>query len=185
VTAGPPERKGPVIVFDVETQSLFEEVGGRRNAHKLRISVAVSYDAEKDEYRSFTEATAPELVDQLFGAGLVVGFNTIGFDYKVLRPYTDRRLIQLPTLDIFDHLYRRTGYRSRLDTVAQETLGTPKTASGKEAAAWWKAGEIDKLVEYCREDVRITYEIYRYGREHGAIFTRDSRGRQVRVPIMW
>jgi DEAD/DEAH box helicase domain-containing protein len=185
MTSGSPERKGPTVVFDVETQNLFEEVGGRRNAHKLLISVAVSYDIERNEYRSFTEATVSELVEQLFGAGLVIGFNTIGFDYKVLRPYTDRRLNQLPTLDVFDHLYRRTGYRSRLDTIASETLGAHKSGSGKEAAAWFKAGQIDKLIAYCQDDVRITYELYRYGREHGAVYTRDSRGGRVRIPIMW
>ena len=185
MTAEAHERSGPLIVFDVETQNLFEDVGSRRNAHKLLLSVAVSYVADSNEYRSFTEATVAELIEQLFSARLVVGFNTIKFDYKVLRPYTDRRLNQLPTLDIFDHLYLRTGHRSRLETIAQETLGYGKLAGGKEAAAWWRAGEIEKLIEYCREDVRITYEVYQYGREHGAIYTRDARGRRVRVPIMW
>jgi DEAD/DEAH box helicase domain-containing protein len=180
-----PERTSPLVVFDVETQKLFEEVGGHRNCHKLLVSIAVSLDADTGEYRSFTEATVPDLVDQLFGARLVVGYNTIKFDYKVLRPYTHRRLTHLPTLDIFDHLYRRTNYRSRLDTVASETLGVKKSGTGLEAADWWRTGQIDKLVEYCRDDVRLTYEVYQYGREHGAVFTRDPRGRRVRVPIMW
>ena len=182
MTSGSPERKGPPSFSTWRRRIWFEDVGGRRNIHKLRVSVAVSYDVEKGEYRSFTEPAVPELVEQLFGAGLVIGFNTIGFDYKVLRPYTDRRLNQLPTLDIFDHLYRRTGYRSRLDTIASETLGEHKSGSGKDAAAWFKAGQIDKLTAYCRDDVRITYELYRYGREHGAVYTRDMRGGRVVYP---
>jgi DEAD/DEAH box helicase domain-containing protein len=183
--SAPPERTGPVVVFDVETQNLFEHVGGPRNAHKLLVSVAVSYDVDTGEYRVFTHETAPQLVDQLFGARLVVGYNTIKFDYRVLRPYTDRRLNQLPTLDIFDHLYRRTNFRSRLDTVASETLGERKSGHGLEAYEWWTCGEVQKCIDYCREDVRLTYEVYKYGKENGAVFTRDPRGRRTRVAVMW
>jgi DEAD/DEAH box helicase domain-containing protein len=178
-------RTGPVVVFDVETQNLFEQVGGPQNAHKLLVSVAVSYDVDAGEYSVFTHDTVPALVEQLFGARLVVGYNTIKFDYRVLRPYTDRRLNQLPTLDIFDHLYRRTNFRSRLDTVASETLGEHKSGHGLEAYEWWKAGEVQKVVDYCRDDVRLTYEVYKYGKEHGAVFTRDPRGRRTRVAVMW
>lgn len=181
----PPERTGPIVVFDVETQNEFEEVGGRRRAHKLLLSIAVSYEEESGQYRTFTEANVGELVDQLFSARLVVGFNLLGFDYRVLRPYTDRKLSLLPTLDIFDHVYRRTGYRSKLDTIAAETVGARKTSHGLEALRWWREGKVDKVIEYCKEDVRLTYEVYRFGKEQGAIFTRDRRGIRTRVPIMW
>jgi DEAD/DEAH box helicase domain-containing protein len=180
----PTPESGPLVVFDVETQKLFEEVGGRQ-ASKLGLSIAVSYDADAGVFRDFNEETVGELVEQLFSARLVVGYNTLKFDYAVLRPYTDRKFNRVPTLDIFDHLYRRTGYRSRLDTVAQETLGTGKTAGGKEACTMWREGRIEELVAYCREDVRITWELYRYGKEHGTVFTRDRSGRKVSIPVMW
>ena len=177
---------GPLVVFDVETQNLFEEIdGGARRAGKLLLSVAVSYDADADVFRTFTEANVAELIDQLFSARLVVGYNTIKFDYAVLKPYTDKRFNRVPTLDIFDHLYRRTGYRSRLDTVAKETHGIGKTGSGRDAIELWRTGKIDELVDYCREDVRITHELYRYGVENGAVFTRDRSGKKVKIPVMW
>ena len=175
----------PLIVFDVETQKLFEEIEGARNASKLGLSVAVTYDADADVFHDFTEQTVSALVDQLFSARLVVGFNTLKFDYAVLRPYTDRRFNRVPSLDIFDHIYRRTGYRSKLDTIAFETLGEGKSGTGIEACAMWREGRIDELLAYCRDDVRITYDLYRYGKEHGAVFTKDQRGRRTRVPIMW
>lgn len=180
-----PPAAGPLVVFDVETKNLFEEIAGARRASKLELSVAVSYDADANLFRSFTEESVSELIDQIFSARLVVGYNTIKFDYAVLRPYTDRRFNRVPTLDIFDHLYRRTGYRSRLDTVAQETLGAGKSGDGREACEMWRAGRIDELIEYCRRDVEITHEVYRYGKEHGAVFTRDRSGRKVKVPVMW
>jgi len=180
-----PERTGHVAAFDAETQHLFEQVGGPQNAHKLLVSVAVSYDVDAGTYHDYTHETAGDLVEQLFAARLVVGYNTLKFDYRVLRPYTTRRMNQLPSLDLFDHLYRRTNYRSKLDTVASETLGEHKSGDGLEAYEWWKAGEVQKCLDYCRDDVRLTYEVYRYGKEHGAIFTRDPRGRRTRVPVMW
>jgi DEAD/DEAH box helicase domain-containing protein len=180
-----PPADGPVVVFDVETQNLFEDVGGQRQAHKLLVSIAVSYDADADVFRSFREENVSELIDQLFSARLVVGYNTIKFDYAVLRAYTKQRFNRVPTLDLFDHLYRRTGYRSRLDTVAAETLGTGKSGSGRDACQMWRDGRVDELIAYCQQDVQITYDLYRYGKENGAVFTRDPRGRKTRVAVMW
>jgi DEAD/DEAH box helicase domain-containing protein len=179
------ETAGPLIVFDVETQKLFEEVGGPRNAGKLGLSVAVSYDVDTGAFHDFTEQNVGELIDQLFAARLVVGYNTLKFDYAVLKAYTDRRFNRVPSLDIFDHVYRRTNYRSRLDTIAFETLGVGKSGDGREAIVMWREGRVEELLAYCRDDVRLTYELYQYGKEHGAVFTRDPRGRRTRVPIMW
>ena len=94
----PTPESGPLVVFDVETQKLFEEVGGRQ-ASKLGLSIAVSYDADAGVFRDFNEETVGELVEQIFSARLVVGYNTLKFDYAVLRPYTDRKFNRVPTLD--------------------------------------------------------------------------------------
>lgn len=179
------DTPGPLIVFDVETQKLFEEVAGARSAGKLGLSVAASYNADTGAFHDFTEQNVEELIDQLFGARLVVGYNTLKFDYAVLKAYTDRRFNRVPSLDIFDHVYRRTNYRSKLDTIAFETLAAGKSGDGREAVVMWREGRVDELLAYCRDDVRLTYELYQYGKEHGAVFTRDPRGRRTRVPIMW
>ena len=91
----------------------------------------------------------------------------------------------VPTLDLFDHIYRRTNFRSKLDTVASETLGEHKSGDGLDAYRWWKNGEVQRCIDYCRDDVRLTYDLYKYGKENGAIFTRDPRGRRTRVAVMW
>lgn len=178
-------ESGPTVVFDLETQNLFDDVGGQRFTHRLRVSVAVSCDVESGEIRTFTEDSIGDLVDQLFGARLVVGYNILKFDYGVLRPYTDRRFNRIPTLDLMDHLYRRTGFRSSLNAVAGATIGAAKTADGLEAVEMWRDGRIDELAAYCRSDVEITRDVYLYGREHGAVFIRDRSGRRQRVPVMW
>lgn len=177
--------EGPVIVFDVETQRLFQELGSARQPGKLGLSVAVSYNVDADTYHDFTEETVGDLIDQVFSARLVIGYNILKFDYPVLKAYTDRRFNRVPTLDLFDHLYRRTGYRSGLNTVAASTLGEGKTGDGVEAVTLWREGKIDELLSYCRADVRLTYEVYKYGLDHGAVYTRDRSGRKQRVAVGW
>lgn len=180
-----PGDDGQIVVFDLETQNLFDDVGGQRFTHKLRVSVAVSCAVPSGEVRTFSEETVPALVDQLFEAKLVVGYNILKFDYAVLRPYSDRRLNRLPTLDLMDHLYRRTGFRSSLNAVAGATIGAAKTADGLEAVEMWRDGRIEELSAYCRSDVELTRNVYLYGKEHGAVFIRDRSGRRQRVPVMW
>ena len=52
------------------------------------------------------------------------------------------------------------GKRVRLDQVAEATLGKKKSGHGLQAVTWWKQGEIEKIRQYCLDDVRITKEIY-------------------------
>jgi DEAD/DEAH box helicase domain-containing protein len=137
------------------------------------------------EYKAFGEKEVAGLIDELFGASLVVGYNILKFDYRVLQAYTDRKLNRLRTRDLFDDLYRRLNFRVSLDSVAQATLGVNKLADGCQAVQWWRAGEIAKLTEYCREDVRLTYELYRFGQEQGHVLVPDKLGGKRRVPVLW
>jgi hypothetical protein len=60
-----------------------------------------------------------------------------------------------------------------LDTVAEATLGKNKSGNGLEAIEWWNKGEIDKLIHYCIEDVRITRELYDYALANGCLKYKD------------
>jgi len=78
-----------VVVFDLETQRSFAEVGGRSQFHRLGVSVGVAYRYDRDEFMVVTEDTISDLVNLILEAELVVGYNIRGFDYEVLRAYTD------------------------------------------------------------------------------------------------
>ena len=123
-----PQREVPrdkkVVVFDLETQRSFAEVGGRSQFHRLGVSVGVAYRYDRDEFVVVTEKEIGELITLLTEAELVVGYNIRGFDYEVLRAYTDEDLQQLPTFDIMYDLEERLGFRPKLDSVASATLGT-------------------------------------------------------------
>lgn len=176
--------ESPILVFDLETQNLFEDVGGYQNTHLLRVSIAVTYNVTTREFKNYSEHTVDELIDDLFNAKLVVGYNVLHFDYRVLEAYTQRQLSQIKTLDMLDHLHRRLGFRVKLDSLAETTLGTHKEGTGLEAVEWWRSGEIDKLLSYCRKDVQITHDVYQYGKQHGCVWI-SSRGTKQKVPVDW
>lgn len=181
------KRPGPLIVLDVETQRLAQEVGGWGNCHLLGVSVAVTYNAATGLYRTYRELDLGNLFRELEGAGTVVGYNLLRFDYVVLQPYAPPgfHLWDLPTVDLLDHLERRLGFRVSLHTVATATLGRGKSADGVQAVRWFRQGLLDKVIAYCRQDVEVTYEVYRFGREQGFVRLWDRTSRLREVPVCW
>jgi DEAD/DEAH box helicase domain-containing protein len=178
-------RGDRVVVFDLETQRSFDEVGGRTQLHKLGVSAGVAYRYDTDEYLVVTEDEVDQLVELLCRADLVVGYNIRGFDYEVLRGYTDRDLQQLPTFDLMFDLENRLGFRPKLDSVVVPTLGEGKSADGLQALEWWRNGEMDKIVEYCREDVRVTRDLYDFGKRNRCVMVARFGGKARRVEVDW
>lgn len=180
---------GGVVVFDVETQRSFAEVGGRDNFKALGVSLAVAYQQETDTYQTYRESELARLVQVLLGASLVVGFNVKRFDYAVLSAYSGDILDQVArerTLDIFEELEKRLGHRVSLNSVAVATLEVKKSGSGLDALKWYREGRFDLIERYCRDDVRLTKELYEYGKKHGWLYYEDKKtGGRARVEVSW
>jgi DEAD/DEAH box helicase domain-containing protein len=174
-----------IIAFDLETQYAADEVGGWHNIRDMRLAVAVTYDATDDIYRDYTEQEVDLLIATLRGADLVVGYNVLRFDYEVLRPYTDAPLSDLPTVDMLKDLYQTLGWRPKLDTIAVATLGETKSADGLQAVRWFRQGQLDKVIAYCRRDVEVTWKVYKFGRRNGYVQYHDRRRRVHKVQVQW
>ncbi|MDD5562694.1 MAG: ribonuclease H-like domain-containing protein [Thermoanaerobaculaceae bacterium] len=174
-----------ILVFDLETQRSFQDVGGRSAMRELGMSIGVVYSFQDDRFRGYTEPEAGRLVDDLRAAELVVGYNLLGFDYEVLKGYRDMPFDTVPTLDIMFQLQERLGFRPKLDSVAQATLGAAKSADGLQALAWWKQGRLDLIEKYCTEDVRITRDIYLFGRRNRHVLVSRYAGGPIRVDVEW
>lgn len=171
------------IVFDLETQRSAEDVGGWEHRDRMGLAVGVVYDLDRAEFRVYTERQVDALISDLVRARLIVGFNVRRFDFDVLRAYADLDWNALPALDILECIHRRLGFRLKLDHLAQETLGERKSADGLQSLAWFKAGEIERVIEYCKQDVLLTKRLYDFGRQHGYLLYRDIQGRAVRLPV--
>lgn len=177
------ERK--VVVFDLETQRSFDEVGGRSQMHRLGVSVGVAYRYDTDEFLVYTEDNISELIELLLQADLVVGYNIKGFDYEVLRGYSDEDLQKLPTFDMMYDLEDRLGFRPKLESVAVPSLGGGKSADGLQALEWWRQGEVDLIVKYCRDDVRVTRDLYDFGKRNRCVLVSRFGGKPRQVAVEW
>ena len=182
----PPPDTDPeqhVVVFDLETQLSAAEVGGWNRTYLMRMSCGILWDSRRDEFVTYFEDGVPRLIEHLRSADLVVGFNCIGFDYSVLRGYSRFDFRGLDTLDMLREIRDQLNFRVSLNSLAQATLEEEKTADGLQALRWWKQGRLDLIEEYCRNDVRITRDIWRFGRDRGyLLFERRGEGR-MRVPV--
>jgi len=170
-------------VFDVETRRSAAEVGGWHRADRMGISVAVLYDSVSDSFKTYLEKDIRDLISDLRTFDLVVGFNNKRFDNRVLSAYTPFNFASLPTLDIMEKISERLGYRLSLDRLAEHTLGVKKSADGLQALQWFKEGRIDEIIDYCRQDVRITRDIYLFGLKNRYLLFKNKAGSIVRLPI--
>ncbi len=151
------------IVLDLETQKDLSEVGGHQNLHLLKVSVVGVYDYSDRKYQAFEEKEIPQLEKILREASLVIGFNIKRFDFPVLQPYLSLDLGKIPCLDIMEEFVRIKGHRISLQSLAQATLGEGKSGSGLEALRLYRIGDMQRLKDYCLDDVRLTKELYEYG----------------------
>ncbi len=172
-------------VLDIETRRSAEEVGGWNRAEKMGVSCAILYDSKKDSYQEYFQEDIKRLCRDLTQFDLIVGFNIIRFDYKVLSGLSDFDFFSLPTLDILMKVHERLGYRLSLDHLATETLGCRKSADGLMALKWWEQGEIEKIVSYCRQDVQVTKDLYLFGKQNRFLFFKNKAGQEVRIPVDW
>lgn len=166
------------IYLDIETLRLSHEVeGGWNNIRAFGIAVAVTWDKDNG-FRRWFEDDALKLVTELEQYTHVITYNGNRFDIEVLRAYAPVDNIRKASLDILEELHRVLGHRVKLDQVAKETLGTLKSGDGLKAVEWWRAGQKDRVAEYCEQDVAILRDIVEHGRSKGFVVVS---ARQVTV----
>lgn len=170
------------VIFDVETQKLFEEIEDR-DPGKLLVSVVSVYRRELDkDYREVSGLMKSFWIDEagrepriggmwpwFEEADRIVGFNSIGFDVPVLQPYYKDDFSELNHFDLMDSVKNALGHRLSLDAIAKETLGKTKSGVGTQAVEWWKRKDeesLEKLQKYCEMDVLVTRDVYDFGLEN-------------------
>jgi len=160
------------IVFDIETKNTFQEVGSNRSAD-LDISLLVIYDYLDGTYKTFTEQNMADLWPILEQTDLLIGYNSDHFDIPLLDKYYPGELTAIGSLDLLNEIRASLGRAVRLDNVAEATIGVGKSGHGLQAIEWYKKGEMDKIEKYCRDDVKVTKDIYEYALKHGKLKYKD------------
>lgn len=170
------------IVLDIETQNLFTDVG--YDHKKLKVSVVGIYDYLSGKYEAFLENELNKLFPRLEHTSMLIGFNINKFDLPVLSPYYVGDISKIPTLDILDEVHKKLGFRIALDDLARATLGIKKEGHGLKAIEYFKNGEMEKLRDYCLSDVKITRELYEYGKKEGKLYFQDVHAKRE-IPVAW
>ncbi|HVY55344.1 MAG TPA: ribonuclease H-like domain-containing protein, partial [Thermodesulfobacteriota bacterium] len=161
------------IVFDIETRNIFQDVGSN-DPRDLDISVVCLYDYSTDQYHSFLQEDFGKLWPILESADMLITFNGDHFDIPLLDKYYPGDLTKIKSLDLLKEVKKSLGFRIKLDSIAQATLGAGKSGHGLEAVTWWKQGEIEKIIKYCKDDVKVTKDIYDYALKNGSLKFKDG-----------
>lgn len=167
------------IVFDIETRNFFHDVG-KNDPRLLDIAIVAIYDSETDSYSSYLESELNQLWPILERADMLIGFTSEHFDMPLLNKYYPGDLTQIKHLDILKEIKNSYGRRMKLDQLAEGTLGKRKSGWGGDAIKWWKAGDIDRVRNYCIDDVRITKELYDHAcANNKLIFKEGSQLKEI------
>jgi DEAD/DEAH box helicase domain-containing protein len=167
------------IIFDLETQNIFQDVGST-DPTALDISVGTFYDSETDKYTTVDVGDLQKVWPMLEKADALVGYNSNHFDIPLLNKYYPGDLTQIKSIDLLEEIRKSLGRRLRLDSVAEATIGAKKSANGLQAVRWWREGKIDEIKKYCEQDVKVTKKIFDYALKNGHLKFKDgSRKREI------
>ncbi len=171
------------IVFDLETQNTFQEVGSN-NPVDLDISVATVYDNKTNLYTTVTIDEIHKIWSIIEAADALVGYNSNHFDIPLLNKYYPGDLTQIKSIDLLENIKESLGRRIRLDNVASATVGAKKSADGLQAVRWWREGKIEDIKKYCEQDVRVTKDVFEYALKTGTVKFKDGyHKREIKLNI--
>lgn len=159
------------VVLDIET------IGDIKKFDELKITVVSIYEYETDKYTSFEEYELGDLWPILEKAERTIGYNSEHFDMPILNRYYAGDLLSFPHLDLLKVIKETNGKRYKLDDVAKATLeNVSKSADGLEAIKWWEEGRKEDVKRYCEQDVKVTKEVYEYGKQNKMLYIKTLTG---------
>jgi DEAD/DEAH box helicase domain-containing protein len=179
------QKNKDFLIVDIETKTLVDAVGGWKNFKQLEVSIACAYDSRTDEFLTYRENELAKLAE-LCKDRLVIGYNVIGFDLPVLEKYGVPPISELDVFDIMLDFQNVSGWKFvKLEKIAQATLGTGKSADGIMAVEWWKTGEVDKIIEYCLQDVKVTRDVFLHGLNKGFLEVMKADESKAKFNVNW
>ena len=162
------------LTFDIESISN-SVVRGHIDVNDQELIIVGVHDSQTGEYKSYAKEELQMLWPIIERTDMLIGFNSDSFDIPLLNRYYPGDLSHIHSLDILSEVQKVLGRRVRLQSLAEATLGKSKSGDGMKAGEWWRAGEKDRVREYCIEDVRLTRELYDYALKHGVLKYKDLR----------
>lgn len=184
-----------IAVFDLEIQKRIDQCSRGWSSHdEMGISVLCLFDYREQRYRVFDGNNAAEAIKILHTYDLVVGFNIVNFDWKVIKAsWADLCKSAVPRTsrdyDILREIWIAKGLNPdvfrpethggyKLDDVAFDTIGLRKSGDGALAPVLFQEGRLSELYDYCIRDVQIEKELFEFVAKHGYVI---RGGRQINL----
>ena len=200
------------VVVDVEIANPVEKTpGGWDATDKLGVAVACVWEYATQRMRVYGPADVQELRERLLRADRISGYNIWNFDYPVIwgldkvawtRPVPAeevalvRAVLRSRTNDLLRRIWQAQGFdpdvwqsgmgNAKLDDIAEATIGASKIGNGADAPKWFQAGNIQKVVNYCADDVTIERDLTDFVERYGYVvhnckqlFLKDTNVRSI------
>ena len=143
----------------------------------------------------------------------IVSFNADNFDFRILESVQfDVQQWREKSFDILTEFTRKVGHRINLENLAKTQFGSSKTfITAKQAVEFWRAGLelmrgwsgkndykqssdtfcynvakhlFQEVIEYCKQDVRLTYELYQHILQNQSLNYTDRRSNTKKVKLI-
>lgn len=193
------------VVVDVEIQHVPGEQFSWDDTDKLGVSVACVWEYQTARMRIYGPDEIEALRERLLKADRVSGYNIFNFDFPVIwgiakQEWIDgkresglidcgsdgiKAILQPKTDDLLRRIWRAQRFDpdrwqpgmggTKLDDVAQATLGVGKIGYGGDAPKWHQEGKIQRVANYCADDVAIERDLTDFVDRYGYVL-REKRG---------
>ena len=187
------------VVFDVEIAYTIEETpGGWDATDKLGVAVTCLWECSTQRMRVYGPDDVPSLHERLLRADRISGYNIWNFDFpvvwgksKMLWRSTDISTSELKSQlrpkcnDLLRRIWVALGYdpdrwqfgmgSAKLDDIASATLGVGKIGNGADAPKWYQAGQVQRVVNYCADDVAIERDLAEFVDRYGYVIHNNKQ----------
>lgn len=160
-----------------------------------------TYGATKEGWQleyddSHSHLIAKDYAGALNEYDLVVGFNNFTFDDKLITAHAGKdQDFLLKRFDVYDDLVTRTDIKfvTSLEKLAQTTIGEGKTegVSGALVPQMWKDGKRNEVIEYCKRDCKVLFDIFEFARKYGYVLLQPNKNQDLfgnmvlKIPVDW
>lgn len=134
-------------------------------------------DGETVVEEAFIDTDEATILEQFWSAvratDVFLGHNALDFDLPFLRqrswilgirPSRRVNLRRYYTEEVIDTMQLWSNWGASkyisLDALAGALGCGAKTGHGSDVAGWWTAGDLEKIAAYCRDDVRLSYQVF-------------------------
>ncbi len=151
-----------VIYFGISPQKSAAEVGGWSKVEQMGLKEALTYDTTTRKYHNYTKSEITNLINHLQTADLIVGFNQLQFEYKILSSYTDTNFNTLPNFDMLSKIEGMLNFRVSRENLSQNTLGESKYSKGRSSLGK-RIDTTKKLFAHGCKEGYLSYRNNRFG----------------------